>query len=84
MKKFNSYMEALQDAYNELMSAPDPLHYETKEREWDGCIFYLKLYADDGALGKWYHNKGYKNFSNTEIHPDNIAELKANFKKKEA
>ena len=31
MKKFNSYMEALQDAYNELMSAPDPLHYETKE-----------------------------------------------------
>ena len=83
MKNFNSYMETLQDAYNELMSALDPLHYKTKKREWDGCIFYLKLYTD-GTLGKWYHNKGYQNFDNIEIHPDNVAELKANFKAQES
>lgn len=82
MKKFNSYMEALQDTYNELMSAPDPLHYETKEREWDGCIFSLTIDIM-GDVIKWYHTKDFRDFDNIEITPEVVAELKANFKAQE-
>lgn len=78
MSKTNSYKSVLQKAYNELRSIFDGS--QTKEYEYDDCIFYLKM-GSEGEIIKYYYTKGYKNFDSIELCCDEILNLEQEYKR---